>query len=339
MLRDLNHKLPKSGVQVGPGNTITIQSGVGTPTSINVLSFGQSGTLLAAGKDFGRVVVWNVVTRKVVCAIETGQGIIHAVAISPDGEFLATAGEGDRSSLKLWHLPNGKLIKKFRSSAGYIQSLSFGPNSKWVVFSENSGPTRVLKLSSGKTLLDLQGAFSPVLSVDGTVLMVATKDRLSLWNTSDWAMIRELPSKHAYAVPLAVDPKTDRFVFTAGGAFYLANLRTGELMQSTQRPVLPGFNLAAGGFAAFDPSAPDLLFGHSSGRLWGWDVRTGKTCASGVLYSESGALTPDGTLLAGAKDNSIFQQGQSPDGVLLWDTKQLAKTCGLAPDRPVPDER
>lgn len=84
MLRDLNHKLPKSGVQVGPGNTITIQSGVGTPTSINVLSFGQSGTLLAAGKDFGRVVVWNVVTRKVVRAIETGQGIIHAVAISPD---------------------------------------------------------------------------------------------------------------------------------------------------------------------------------------------------------------------------------------------------------------
>jgi len=49
MLRDAKHKEPKSGVQIGPGNTITIQTGVGTPTTINVLSFGKNGALLAAG--------------------------------------------------------------------------------------------------------------------------------------------------------------------------------------------------------------------------------------------------------------------------------------------------
>jgi len=81
MLRDAKHKEQKSGVQLGPGNTLTIQQGVGTPTTINVLSFGKDGTLLAAGKDFGRVVVWDVVNRKFLCAIETGQGIVRAVAI------------------------------------------------------------------------------------------------------------------------------------------------------------------------------------------------------------------------------------------------------------------
>ena len=68
MLRDAKHKEPKSGVQVGPGNSITIQQGVGTPTTINVLAFGKDGTLLVAGKDFGRVVVWDVVNRKVLRA-------------------------------------------------------------------------------------------------------------------------------------------------------------------------------------------------------------------------------------------------------------------------------
>jgi hypothetical protein len=32
---------------------------------------------------------------------------------------------------------------------------------------------------------------------------------------------------------------------------------------------LPLFNLAAGGFAAFDIGAPSVVFGHGDGRLWG----------------------------------------------------------------------
>src|SRR6266478_3340291 len=85
MLRDAKHKEPKSGVQIGPGNTITIQSGVGTPTTINVLSFGKNGALLAAGKDFGRVVVWDVANKK-----SYGWKLIDVERANPvpdDGEF------------------------------------------------------------------------------------------------------------------------------------------------------------------------------------------------------------------------------------------------------------
>src|ERR1700730_8886251 len=153
LLRDAKHKEPKSGVQLGPGNTITIQSGVGTPTTINVLSFGKSGTLLAAGKDFGRVVVWDVVNRRFLCAVETGQGILHAVAISPDGQVLATAGQDDDFKLKLWHIPEGKLLKTYDSFQGYIHSLAFGPDGSWLVLSENFGGTQVLDVTNGKPTL------------------------------------------------------------------------------------------------------------------------------------------------------------------------------------------
>ena len=57
ILRDAPHKEPKSGVQFN-GGQITIQQGVGTPSAINALSFSGDGKLLAAGKDFGRVVIW-----------------------------------------------------------------------------------------------------------------------------------------------------------------------------------------------------------------------------------------------------------------------------------------
>jgi len=332
MLRDAKHKEPKSGVQIGPGNTIAIQSGVGTPTAINVLSFGKNGALLAAGKDFGRVVVWDIASKKLLCALNTGQGIVHAVAISPDGQTLATAGEGDSFKLKLWRLPDGKLIKTFDSSTGFIHSLAFGPTGEWVVFAENFGPTRVLDLATGKVLLELKETPFPVLSTDGSVLMTANKAEFTIWKTSDWSKLRSLPRSPAYAVPLAVDPETDRFVYSYAGAFSLAKLSTGELLPGNQPSPLPKYNLSAGGFAAIDTNAPNLMFGHSDGTLWMWDIKTGKTCTSEVLYSESGVLSPDGTLLAGAKDNSILAQGQSPDGVLLWDTRRLVQNCRFAND-------
>ncbi len=93
ILSDVKHKEPKSGVRLGPENTLTIQSGVGTPTTINVLAFSKDSRVIAAGKDFGRVVVWDVPSRKFLCAVDTGQGIVHAVAVSADGQLMATGGK------------------------------------------------------------------------------------------------------------------------------------------------------------------------------------------------------------------------------------------------------
>jgi hypothetical protein len=329
MLQDAKHKEPKSGVQIGPGNTISIQSGVGTPTTINVLSFGKGGALLAAGKDFGRVVVWDVANRSFLCAIDTGQGIVHAVAISPDGQVLATAGEGDGLSLKLWHLPDGKLLETYRSFENYITALAFGPTGSWLVIWENGVGTRVLDVTTGKSLLTLEETYAPVLSPDGSILMAVNKTEFIFWNTANWTQQRTLPRVPDIAIPLALDPKADSFVVTSSWTFQLVRLSTGELLRNAPAQPLPKLNGAAGGFAAFDTSVSDLLFGHSDGRLWAWDSRTGQTCVSDVMFSESGSLSPDGSVLAGAKDNSILAQGESPNGVEIWDTRRLAEKCGF----------
>ena len=329
ILRDAKHKEPKSGVQVGPGNSVTIQSGVGTPTTINVLSFGKAGALLAAGKDFGRVVVWDVENHKFLCAADTGQGIVHAVAISPDGQTLASGGEGDKFSLKLWHLPDCRPLKRYDSFSGYIHSLAFGPNGELLVVSDNTSTAQVLDVATGKQLISLKDTYSPVLSPDGTILLTVNKTEFTLWNTSDWTKQRDLPRTPKYAIPLALNPKTDSFLITSTGTFQLVRLSTGELLPNVPAQPLPKFNAAAGGFAAFDAAVPDLLFGHSDGQLWAWDSKTGQTCVSEVLYSESGTLSADGSILAGAKDNSIFARGQSPDGVLIWAANRLAEKCGL----------
>lgn len=169
ILSDVKHKEPKSGVQLGAGNTLTIQSGVGTPTTINVLAFSKDSKLLAAGKDFGRVVVWDLPSRKVLCAVDTGQGIVHAVALSADGQLMATGGDGDRFSLKLWHLPDGKLVRTYNYFNGYVRTAAFGPAGTWIVVSDNAAVTHVLDVTVDKQLAELKDMHSPVLSPQGDV--------------------------------------------------------------------------------------------------------------------------------------------------------------------------
>lgn len=328
MLTDVKHKEPKSGVQLGPGNTLTIQSGVGTPSTINVLSFSENGRLLAAGKDFGRVVVWDITTRKVVCAVDGDQGIVHAVALSSNEQFLATAGEGDQFSLKLWHLPDCKPAKTYRFSHGFIHSIVFGPMNSWLIVSDNTATTYVLDTSTGDQILELKGTYDPLLTADGGTLMTTSETEFAFWHTSDWMKQRTLPRTPRYAFPLALDAQSDRFIVTSAGMFQLIRISTGELLSNSPKVPLPKFNTAAGGFAALEANKP-LVFGHSNGRLWIWDSDTGQTCVSDVMYSESGAVSPDGNFLVGAKDNSFLAQEKSPEGVWLWDTNELAAKCGL----------
>lgn len=325
ILGDIKHKEPKSGVRLGPGNTLTIQSGVGTPSTINVIAFSKDGKLLAAGKDFGRVVVWDVTSRKFLCVVDTGQGIVHAVALSADGRLMVTGGEGDSFSLKLWHLPDGKLMRTYRYFNGYPRTAAFSPTGPWMVVSDNSAVTHVLDVTSDKQLVELKDMYSPVISPQGDILMTVGKANFMLWSTSDWTQKRTLPRYPAHALPLALNPEADSFVITASGIFRLSRLSTGEAIPNSPNPELPKFNGAAGGFAAFGTNR--TLFGHSDDRLWVWNTSTGQTCVSDLMYSESGSLSPDGTLLAGAKDNSILAQTRSGEEVWIWETSKLAANC------------
>jgi WD40 repeat protein len=131
-LLDAKHKEPKSGVQL-QGGQLTIMSGVGTPTVINALSFSAEGSTLAAAKDFGRVVIWSAPEKKFLRVLETSQGIIDAVAVSPDGKIVAAAGKGDEFSIKIWDVVTGKILKDLRNNQASIVSLESDDTGQWLV--------------------------------------------------------------------------------------------------------------------------------------------------------------------------------------------------------------
>jgi WD40 repeat protein len=283
-----------------------------------------------AGKDFGRVVIWRTANGSFLRAIDTGQGIVNAVAISPDNQLIATAGQQDQSIL-IWNVADGKLARSIKIGNPPVHSLVFGLDGATLVGAENGPFTFVFDASTGSEVAKYPGEWSPVISADDRTMITTLKDRIIVRDTQSWKVQKELPRPTKSAGPLALDTHADSYIYGDpfdDHSFVSVRLSTGELYASQRFGKLPKWNPSEGGFAAFDPGS-GLVFGHSGGRLWVWNVQDGRTCTSQILYSESGSLSSDGSMMAGGLDNSIMAADKARPGVALWRTSTILKACGM----------
>ena len=322
ILQDAKHKEPKSGVQL-QGGQLTIMSGVGTPTVINALSFSADGNTLAAAKDFGRVVIWNVPGKKFLRALDTGQGVVNAVAISPDGKTVATGGKGDQLSVKIWDVATGKILKELKNSQAPISSLDYDETGKWLVVVDNNGVLRVFNSAGWEPTLTLNNIRASTMSQDRKRLVTVDEKELAMWTCSSWTKVHNSPvAKNALL--LAAHTASDRLGVYQFKSMRIVRESTGDLILEradffpknfTWRPTFAQFNIDG-----------TLLYASMDGRLWLWNTEQNQACSTPQMYSGTGALSPDGRWLAGAKDDSILSKERT-DGVWIWETKRLTTFC------------
>ena len=334
LLQDTKHKEPKGGMSMH-GNELVIQTAVGMPGVINVVAFSQDGSRLAAGKDFGRVVIFDLKSRTVSQVIDSGQGVVHAISLSPDNTLIATAGNGDKGGISIWKQADGKRLKSFYVGHPDVQLLAFLSNDRLLV-KENEALIYVLDVDSEKKLVEISGEYYPVVSIDGNLLMTATTDTFVLRSLADFRVLRTLPRASKYLLPAALSPSWDMYVaenpFDKAG-FIVAKLSDGSALPYRSSGNELEANPSAGYFASIDERT-GVVFGHSSARVWAWQPQTGKICASEVLYSEAGALSPDGTVVASGVDNGFLSGKNAPTGVRIWDTSKVLSSCGMASPKP-----
>lgn len=325
VLRDAPHKEPKSGVQFGPGGQLTIMSGVGTPTVINALTFSGDGKILAAGKDFGRVVLWDSSSRKFLRAIDTNQGNVNAIALSSDGKIVATGGSGDNYSVKTWDTSSGKLLWTFTEPRSPIQKALFDTEGQWLVVEDNSN-VFIVNAGDQKATLKLPGIHAVCISQDGRSLVTTDGKEFGVWTAPEWKKTQSMPMSKSSSLLLAVNLGADQLALYESRSIRVAQFSTGQLALDRSDLVPKNFTWRPT-FGEFS-TEPGLLYLSLDGHLLVLDVKTNGVCGGPEMYSGAGALSRDGRWFAGSKDDSILSKERT-DGVWVWSTDRLLDKCGF----------
>lgn len=204
-----------------PPELLGVRSGEQTPHVLGghggpVLALGWAGgTLASAGAD-RRVVLRSVPEGNVRAVLSGPQGLIRALAVSPDGKTLA--GAGDDGVVYLWDVESAQLRERLEGHKGWVVALAFSPDGRYLAsagFDQSvrlwnlTGPDKIpvipIKLVSAAEAgtYPLSVAFSP----DSRSVAVGGSDgQIRLYNAADGNPIRSLTGHGSSVTGLVFHP-------------------------------------------------------------------------------------------------------------------------------------
>lgn len=294
---------------------------------INVVAFSPDGTRLASGSTDNTARIWDLAKGKTVRKLgdfDGGFGIrwpylrghecqVVSVAFSPDGKWLATAGNdrwwssgSGEQTIRIWDLENPLRWERIVPAPG-VESLRYAPDGKTLSWRCNDESLNFLDPVSGKEILPQEAHRAAVNAVvyfpDGKTIATGSSDgTIRLWDTASGKTLRVLTG-HAGAVNgLAIAP--DGATLASASADNTGGLW--DLTTGKRRFSLKGHNndvLAV----AFTPDGKTLLMGGLNFIVHHWDVATGKEIRQDQGKESAAGVTvsPDGKLYAAGGSNTV----------------------------------
>ena len=172
---------------------IKVRSLRGTPVTRVLETVDEPVIWLALSQDAWRLAyatrgemrVWDWAKGERIA--QFSDGFMGAPSLSPDGKRLAAVANG--YSVKLWDIPNRKLIAELRAHKWVLCALAFSPDSRLLLVTSYDANASLWNAADG-TLVDLlrghkEGIPCGAFSADGkTVATGSTDDTVKLWSVS-----------------------------------------------------------------------------------------------------------------------------------------------------------
>jgi WD40 repeat protein len=176
------------------GQERTAAEDIGGATAVAIA---PDGTWLATGRSGGPVRILDIATGEEHVFARRPHGQEHvfirrphgtAVAIAPDGTWLATAGD-ERRLAWIWDLRTGEECAALSGHTGRVTSVAIAPDGTWLATGSWDRSVRIWDAATGQLRATLTGHTGEVTSVaiatDGTWLATGSHDgSLRIWDTT-----------------------------------------------------------------------------------------------------------------------------------------------------------
>jgi WD40 repeat protein len=305
---------------------------------VNAVAIAPDGSWLATGSNDETVRIWDAVTgqaralltgHKGLAPLPGHNGAVNAVAIAPDGSWLATGG-GDRT-VRIWDAVTGQERATLTGHYLAVNAVAIAPDGSWLATGGADQTVRIWDAVTGQeraTLTCDWGAVKAVaIAPDGSWLATGGADRtVRIWDAvtgqerATFTGHNDRPARGGYlgevgAVAIAPD---GTWLATGGDdeTVRIWDVATGQAQATptgrNDRPNLLRYKSEVQA-VAIAPDGSWLATGSSDCTLRTWDAASGEARATLRAHSlrvTAVAIAPDGTWLVTAGDDRT---------VRIWD--------------------
>jgi WD40 repeat protein len=264
------------------------------------------------------------------------KGFISAIAISPDGQTIASGGADQ--IIRLWDSASGAERRQLTGNRGWVIDLAFAPAGETLVSAGADGTIRQWNVADGKPLREIAAHESHVNALvlmpeANRVVSGGADGHVKVWSLADGKLLSHAKSVEGEVLDLAYLPAT-RSIASAGDDGMI-QIWDQDLQKS--RPLVK--HTAAVQALASIRDGRQLASASHDGMILLWDVASGSVTRSMPGHhnrvSALAATTTGGLLASASWDKTVrlwnLQADDSP--VTLSGHTATALSVALAPDR------
>ncbi len=125
-------------------------SGKSSPEGLRLTASKLTTRLLFSASWDGKLLAWplDAETPAPVRTVDAHQGWVRALAVDPTGKWLASCGNDHL--VKLWSIPDLRLVRTFEGHACHVYNVAFHPKGSSLVSADLKGNLKVWNCASGK---------------------------------------------------------------------------------------------------------------------------------------------------------------------------------------------